>query len=183
MGDKLLDFRRHAKEVPQYRGQTFAIAHVPNERSDVKELGDIGDRVAPPERRRRQADEGSDIRAKAILVWTISTDMRLRLRPGSVKEREEAMMEEIQKPAESGVTGVAQAFASILGDVKRQRTNNLTCRRGGLPPVPASNDAIGAGANDRSGSCPNRTRSSTGRKAQPQRGLLLAKHSSQRSVW
>lgn len=122
MGDKLLDFRRHAKEVPQYRGQTFAIAHVPNERSDVKELGDIGDRVAPSKRRRRQADESADIRGKAILVRTISTDMRLRLRPGAIKKREEAVMEEIQKPAERGVAGIAQAFARILGDVKRQRT-------------------------------------------------------------
>ena len=73
-------------------------------------------------RGRRQPDERTDIGREAILVRAIAIDVRLRLRPRAIEQRQEAMMEEIEEPAERRDRRLTQSLARVLGDVQRQRS-------------------------------------------------------------
>ena len=42
-------------------------------------------------------EERADVDREAIVLRAIAVDVRLRLRPGAVEEREEAMMEDVEK--------------------------------------------------------------------------------------
>ena len=109
VADELLDLHRHAEEMLEDVRQPFGVAHLPNERADVKELGQIRQRVAIAKRRRRHAEERADVDREAIVLRAIAVDVRLRLGPGPVEQREEPMMEEIEKPAERRIAGDAAA--------------------------------------------------------------------------
>ena len=134
-------------------------------------------------------EERADVDREAIVVRAIAVDVRLRLRPGAIEQRQEAMVKEVEEPAERRIAGVPQPLARVLGDVNRQRAVRAEQAEQPAPAAAAarrrarSNEASGAGANDRSGSCPSRTGSSTGRSARPQRGFVAYRHSSRRSVW
>ena len=68
------------------------------------------------------ADERADIAGEAIVVRAIAIDVRLRLRPRPIEQRQEPVMEHVEEPAERRVAGVAQPLARVLGQVQRQRT-------------------------------------------------------------
>ena len=121
VADELLDRRRHAEELPDDGGQPFRVAHLAHQGAGVKELRQVGHRVAMPQRRRRDADERARRRPGSGRVRAVAVDVRLRLRPRAVEQREEAMMEEIEEPAERRIAGVPQPMARVLGDVDRQR--------------------------------------------------------------
>ena len=57
-----------------------------------------------------------------MVVRPIAIDMRLCLRPGAVEQRDEPMLEQIEKPAERRIAGMAEPMPSVLRDVNRQRT-------------------------------------------------------------
>ena len=46
------------------------------------------------------ADERADVRGEAVVVWPVVVDVRLRLRPRAIEQRQEAVMEEVEEPAE-----------------------------------------------------------------------------------
>ena len=64
MTDELLDADRHAEEVLEDRSQSFGVARVTDQRADVEELGEVGQRVASAKRVRRQADERTNVRRR-----------------------------------------------------------------------------------------------------------------------
>src|SRR5262245_10678758 len=47
--------------------------------------------------------------------------MRLRLRPRTVKKRKEAMVEEIEEPAQRRIARQTQALSYVFGDMQRHR--------------------------------------------------------------
>ena len=101
--------------------QTFGVPHLANERADVKELGQIRQRVALARRLRCHADEGSHVHRKAIRFRAIAVDVRLRLGPGPVEQREEPMMKDVEKPAERRVARKTQPLARVFREMERQR--------------------------------------------------------------
>ena len=69
MADELLDPHRHLEEVLQDRRQPLGVAHLPDERADVKELGD--DRARASRSRNAagdEAEERADVDGEAIVV-------------------------------------------------------------------------------------------------------------------
>src|SRR5262245_59239588 len=100
VSDELFDLHRHPEKMLQDVHQPFGIAHLPDQRADVKELREVRQRVAIAQRRRCHADERAHVDGEAILLWTIAVDVRLCLRPRAIEEREEAMMKDVEKAAE-----------------------------------------------------------------------------------
>ena len=88
----------------------------------MKKLGEIRQRVAFAKRRRRQPDERTDIRRETILGRAIVIDVRLRLRPRSVEQCDEPVMEDVEEAAQRRVAGLAHPLTGVLSDVQRQRT-------------------------------------------------------------
>ena len=74
-------------------------------------------------------------------------DVRLCLRPRSIEERKQPVMEDVQKPAERRVTGIAQPFARVLGEMKRQRT--IRTEQTKQPDLQARRAAVGPGVERR----------------------------------
>jgi hypothetical protein len=74
---------------------------------------EIGHGVAMLQRPRRQADEGSDIDEEPVLGFPVPVDVRLRLRPGPIEERQEPMVEEIEEPAEGRVIALPEPLPPI----------------------------------------------------------------------
>jgi hypothetical protein len=121
VADELLDPRRHAKELADDRRQAVGVAHVAHQRAGVKQPGEVRNGIPLPQRLRGDAHERSDVDLKPIVLRPIAVDVRLRLRPGAVEERDEPVMEQIEEPAQRGIAGVPQAMSGVLGDVDGHR--------------------------------------------------------------
>ena len=119
---ELLDLHRHAAEVLENRAQAFSIARMANQRAGVKELGQIRHPVARAKRLRRQPGERPDVDGEAVLIRPVVIDVRLRLRPCAVEQREESMVEDVEEPAQRRIAGMTQSLACVLGNVQRERT-------------------------------------------------------------
>src|SRR6185503_1222031 len=78
-------------------------------------------RIAGSHRLRSDAEKRSDIPGKPIVFGPIVVDVRLCLRPRTIEQCDEPVMEDIEKSAEGGVAVVAKALARVLGDVHRER--------------------------------------------------------------
>ena len=150
MTDELLDRGGHAEEVPDDIGEPFGIPDLTDERPDVKELRRIGQRVAIAERRRRQPGECADVGREAVVVRAVAIDMRLRLRPRALEQREHPVVKQIEEPAERRIAGVALALARVFGDVRRQRT--VRAEESEQPDLQPRRRAVVAGLERREGS-------------------------------
>jgi hypothetical protein len=119
--DELFDLHRYAKEMLEDRAQAFRVACMTDQRADVEELGQVGNGIARAKRRRGDAEERAEIAGKAIVVRPIAIDMRLRLRPCPVEQRQEPVMEEVEEARQRPVPRLPQAVARVFRDVDRQR--------------------------------------------------------------
>jgi hypothetical protein len=122
VANELLDVDGHAEKVLENVRQPFAVPDLPDQCAHVKQLGQVGQRVAIAKRRRRHSDERPDVDREAILLQAIPIDVRLRLSPGAVEEGEEPMMQDIEKPAEGRVARMLEALARVLREVNRERS-------------------------------------------------------------
>jgi hypothetical protein len=121
VADELLDPHGHPEKMLENVCQTLGVPHLADERPDVKELGQIGQRVALAGRHRCHAHEGSHVHRETIRLRAIAVDVRLRLGPGPVEKRKEPMMKNVEKPAEGRVARMVEAGARIFREVNRQR--------------------------------------------------------------
>ena len=87
----------------------------------MKELREIVHRVALAKCVGSKAGERTDVHGKAVVARPIAVDVRLRLRPGSIEQRQETMVQDIEKPAERRIARMPQALARVLGQVQGQR--------------------------------------------------------------
>ena len=149
MGDKLLDLRTGTRK------NCRRIAASPSElrtcrisAADVKELG----RRPGSASRSRNGAVDSPMNAPMYAAKRSSSgrsrhDVRLCLRPRSIEEREQPVMEHVQKPAERRVAGIAQPLARVLGEMKRQRT--IRTEQTKQPDLQARRAAVGPGVERR----------------------------------
>src|SRR3954471_19305624 len=121
VADKLLEARGNAEVLANDRRQSVGVPHLAHERRNVKQLRDVGHRVALPQRRWREPNERADVGPIMIIPGSIPVDVWLRLGPGTIEERREAMMKEVEKPTERRIAGMTQAMPRVLRQVNRQR--------------------------------------------------------------
>ena len=87
----------------------------------MKQLRDCRQGIAAVEHRRRDTNEGADVPDEAVAIGAVAIDVRLGLRPGAVEERDEAMVKDVQEPAERRVAGIPQPFPRVFREMKRER--------------------------------------------------------------
>lgn len=106
--DEFLNLHRHAEEVLKNVRQPFTVPDLANQRADVEELGQIRQRVPIAKRRRSEPEERADVSRKSILFRPVVVDVRLRLRPRAIEERQEAVVKNVDEPAERRIVFMSQ---------------------------------------------------------------------------
>ncbi len=163
LGDVLLDPHRHPEVLAQQLGETFGVAAARAEQAGLKAPGVLGQRARRIDGARRavgRAEPGGE----AVVVGPVVVDRRLRLRPGTVEQREQAMVEDVEEARQRRIAARAQPLAHVLGEVERHRPlrpeqpeeEHAEARRADGPPA-------------RSSRAPRVRTSSSGNLAQPQR--------------
>ena len=120
VADEFLDLHGHTEEMLENVRQPFGIPHLGDECAHVKELREVRHRVATAKRRRRHPKKCSDVGREAIFLRPIPVDVRLRLGPGPVEEREEPVMKDIEKAAERRIARKTQPLPRVFREVQRQ---------------------------------------------------------------
>src|SRR3954464_9999657 len=122
MPDKLLEPGGHTEELTDDRRQSISIADVSDQCADMKQLGQVRNRVAIPQRSRCEPNECADVGEIVILAGAVAIDVGLCLGPCAVEQRDKSMLKKVKEPAQRRIAGVTQTMAHVLGDVNRQGT-------------------------------------------------------------
>ncbi len=116
----LLDPHRHAEVLAQQLDETFGVAAARAEQAGLEAPCVLGKRARRIDRALRTVRRAEPC-GEAVVVRPVVVDRRLRLRPGPVEEREQAMVEDVEKARQRGIAARAQPLAHVLGEVERHR--------------------------------------------------------------
>ncbi len=112
----------HAEEVVEDAFEALGAVHRAPEDAGRREARAVRYRVAPEQRALPVAGQRSDPAAERIVVGTIEAHRRLRLGPGTVQQRQQAVVEHVQEAHQRAIRGHApRTLARVLGHVQRQR--------------------------------------------------------------
>src|SRR5215510_1193301 len=91
VADEFFNTNGHTEELPKNGSKAFGVADLTDQRAGVKQFCQVGNRIAIAQNAWCDPNERANVRRIPIVVRTIAVDMRLRLRPGAVKQRQKSM--------------------------------------------------------------------------------------------
>ena len=92
------------------------------EQSGLEQASGVGHRARAGLLRLLQAEARAEPAGEAVVARAVLVHRRLGLRPGTVEERQQAMVEDIEKAGQRRVAAEAKALAHVLRQVQRHRS-------------------------------------------------------------